>query len=92
MGCDYEIITKIRIYFNETDYVDIELKREFKYYHHDYHSNYKEYIKNILTPLNPIIINIDDELYFELMDNPHVKDVIKYNDKMWEDITKMIPN
>ena len=40
MGCDYEIITKIRMYFNETDYVDIELKREFKYYHHDYHGNY----------------------------------------------------
>ena len=69
MGCDYYIIKKLHIYYNDNDYLDIELKRERGYFSDDdgagtfdsddetSEEQYNEYIEYILTPkMKPITL------------------------------------
>ena len=65
MGCDYYIIKFLNIYYNDIDYLVVELERENGYYNFqydedcdDYIDKENEYIKDCLTPeMKPIIIN-----------------------------------
>ena len=64
MGCDYYIVKYLNIYYNDTDYLAVELERERGYYNFqydedsdDYDDKMNEYIKDCLTPqITPIII------------------------------------
>ena len=59
MGCDYYIIKFLNIYYNDIDYLVIELDREKGYYNFqydedcdDYTDKENEYIKNCKRKFN----------------------------------------
>ena len=66
MGCDYYIYKKLHIYYNENEYLDIEIKREQGYYQEDgtidsddenSEDIWKEYLRFTFTPkIKPIIL------------------------------------
>jgi hypothetical protein len=69
MGCDYYILKLLHIYYNETDYVEVELARERGYYDDlqfdedadDYEEKVTEHIRDRLTPkTEPIVIYINN--------------------------------
>ena len=101
MGCDYYIIKFLNIYYNDIDYLVVELDREPGYYNFDYDEDCDdytdketEYIKRCLTPdMEPIIIYINNSFnkvsseikYKMLIDNE-----INKSGKKWCEITKII--
>ena len=101
MGCDYYILIMLHIYYNDNEYVEIELDREKGYYNYEidedeynYKEKVEEYKKHILIPImNPILIynkNYLRTLSSELKYKTLVENEIKKYDKQWDDITKII--
>ncbi len=101
MGCDYYIVNVLYIYYNNNDYLLIELERERCYYSFEYDSDeddYEEqlnnYVKKILTPqIKPITIYSDNHFH-KLNYETKYKTIIEnemnqYNIK-WSDVTKII--
>ena len=101
MGCDYYIIKFLNIYYNDIDYLVIELDREKGYYNFqydedcdDYTDKENEYIKNCLTPeMKPIIIyinnsfnKINSETKYKIL----IENEINKSGKKWCEITKII--
>jgi len=65
MGCDYYIIKVLQIYYNNTDYLEVETNRERCYYDEyqfdedadDYDKQLNNYIEEILkVNIDPIVI------------------------------------
>lgn len=70
MGCDYYIVKVLHIYYNETDYLVLELYRNNRYYYYDtdededededeegYEEKVSEYKRGCLTPrMEPILL------------------------------------
>jgi len=58
MGCDYYVFKLLRVFFNDTDYLEIQLDIERGYFDDlqfdedadDYDEKVVEYIKEVLTP------------------------------------------
>jgi len=101
MGCDYYIVKVLHIYYNENDYLEIELERERCYYFYscdsdeeNYEEQINEYIKDILTPkMKPIILYSNNNFTnssFEIKYKTIVVDEINRNNKQWCDIHKII--
>jgi hypothetical protein len=101
MGCDYYILKVLHIYYNENDYLEIELERERCYYFYscdsdeeNYEEQINEYIKDILTPkMKPIILYSNNNFTnssFEIKYKTIVVDEINRNNKQWCDIHKII--
>ena len=101
MVCDYYIVIKIYIYFNDNEYnyLTVELERHKGYYFYDGHDEDEqekmdEYIKSILRPtMKPIIIydnNNFNTLSFERKYKSLVEDKINERNKKWCDIKKII--
>jgi hypothetical protein len=101
MGCDYYILKVLYIYYNENDYLEIELERERCYYFYscdsdeeNYEEQINEYIKDILTPkMKPIILYSNNNFTnssFEIKYKTIVVDEINRNNKQWCDIHKII--
>jgi len=101
MGCDYYIVKLLNIYYNDTDYLVIELERERCYYNFqydedsdDYDDKINEYIKYCLTPqMTPIIIysnnsfnKVNSEIKYKIL----IENEINDNGKKWCEITKII--
>jgi len=100
MGCDYYTVKMLHIYYNENDYLRLELCRERGYYYHhydedadDYEIKLNEYIKKCLTPLTePIVIYngafnkpTSERKYKSIVENK-----INNFGKTWRDVTKII--
>jgi len=106
MGCDYYILKILQVFYNDNDYLEIELKRRKGYYvdeddldedeaEADYNERTNEYIKYTLTPkMKPIIIynnNSFSKPFFEKKYKSIVENVItNMYDKQWGDVTKII--
>ena len=106
MGCDYYILKKLHIYYdeNENEYLDIEVKRERGYFHEDdgdidsddetADQQVAEYIQYILTPkMKPILI-YDGQKWnkpeTELKYKSILDNILKENHVLWEQIIKII--
>jgi len=101
MGCDYYIVKSLNIYYNDTDYLVIELQRERGYYYFDYDEDeddyedkVKEYITKCITPqMKPIIIYMNEHFNkesFELKYKNIIENEINNAGKKWCEITKII--
>lgn len=102
MGCDYYIIKNLHVYYNDNDYLEIELERLRMYYdeddydpdEEDYEKKINEYIKNTLTPkMKPIVIydnNNFRNLSLEEKYKALVENEINKVDKKWCEITKIM--
>ena len=101
MGCDYYIIKLLQIYYNDKDYLDIELERERGDYYWEYdedEDDYKEkvaaYKKDVLTPrMQPIIIYTAcafKKPIFETKYATLVNDELTKYGKNWAEITRIV--
>jgi hypothetical protein len=101
MGCDYYIVKYLNIYYNDTDYLVVELERERCYYYFqydedsdDYDDKINEYIKGCLTPeMKPIIIyssNSFNKVNSETKYKSLIENEINSYGKKWCEITKII--
>jgi hypothetical protein len=102
MGCDYYILKLLQIYYNDNDFLEIELDRERGYYDDfqfdedadDYDEKINEHIQQILIPkVDPIIIyknNAFNKSSCESKYKTLVENKLKKYDKKWEEIIKII--
>ncbi len=101
MGCDYYIVKNLNIYYNDNDYLVVELNREKGYYNFeydddedDYEDKVNEYIKFCLTPeMKPIIIYVNNcfnKVNFEIKYKTLIENEINKYGKKWCEITKII--
>lgn len=101
MGCDYYILKVLHIYYNDTEYLDLEYNRQRCYYYYSYdedEENYEEkvseYINDILTPkMKPIVLyekNRFIQLSFETKYKTMVDHEIKKNNMTWGHIHKIV--
>jgi hypothetical protein len=101
MGCDYYIAKCLNIYYNDTDYLVVELERKRCYYYFqydedsdDYDDKINEYIKECLTPeMKPIIIyssNSFNKVNSETKYKSLIENEINSYGKKWSEITKII--
>lgn len=102
MGCDYYILKLLHIYYNENDYVEVELTRERGYYDdlqfdedaNDYDEKVTEHIREMLTPkTEPIVIYINNrfnKLSCAEKYRTLIETEINQRDKKWSEITKIV--
>ena len=101
MGWDYYIVKILNIYYNENDYLSVEIDREggdynFQYDedNDDYEYKLKEYIKECLTTeKEPIIIyteNSFNKVNTEMKYKRIIENKLNKNDKKWCEITKIL--
>jgi len=101
MGCDYYIAKLLNIYYNDIDYLVVELERERGYYYfqydedsHDYDDKINEYIKYCLTPeMKPIIIYSNksfNKVNYETKYKILIENEINNSGKKWCEIIKII--
>jgi len=101
MGCDYYILKVLRIYYTETDYLDVELTRERGYYYYQfdedeehYENKVSEYINDILTPkMKPIMLYENNnfiQLSFETKYKTIIDNEINKNNMIWDHIHKIV--
>lgn len=104
MGCDYYILKLLHIYYNDKEYLEVELDFKKGYFtdddydededEEDYAEKMGEYINYMLTPkMKPIIIYINDifsKLSFEIKYKTLVENEIAKHGKEWSEITKII--
>jgi hypothetical protein len=101
MGCDYYIEKLLRIYFDNAEFLDIELekeKREYNYYYdedeEDYEEKVKEYINRCLTPeMEPIVIyrnHTFNRPLFETKYKTLIENKIAEHGKKWENIVSVV--
>lgn len=102
MGCDYYILKVLQIYYNENDYLEIELDRLREYYDYDqydedednYEEKINEYIKTALTPkMKPILIYSNSSFTKPLFEEKYktmIEKKIHDNRKNWYEITKIL--
>jgi hypothetical protein len=101
MGCDYYILKVLRIYYTETDYLEVELTRERGYYYYQfdedeehYENKVSEYINDILTPkMKPILLYDNNnfiQLSFETKYKTIIDNEINKNNMRWGDIHKIV--
>jgi len=101
MGCDYYITKNLRIYYNNNDYLNIELSSEKGYYYFqydedelDYEKKENDYIEETLKPhMEPIIIYNNDKFNkptFETKYKYIVENEINKYGKLWCEIAKII--
>jgi hypothetical protein len=105
MGADYFIQKFLNIYYNDIDYLVVELvldeqKRNFEFHLlydedcHDYSEKEDEYIKDCLTPdMEPIIIYINNRFIkaqSEIKYKTLIENELNESGKKWCEITKII--
>ena len=101
MGCDYYIEKGLRIYYNDNNYLYVELDINRRYYNYqydedeeDYEKKVNAYIKDILTPLmEPIIIYNNNKFNTSILETKYkfiVENEIHNYGKLWCEITKII--
>jgi len=102
MGCDYYILKLLRIYYNDNDYLEIEINREKGYYNDidvdedadDYDEKVCEYMEEVLKPTTePIVIysnNNFNKLSCQSKYESLVTSEINKNNKTWNEIKKII--
>jgi hypothetical protein len=104
MGCDFYILKLLHIYYNDTEYLEVELNRQRGDYifdedsdedvsDEDYHIRINEFVKQTLTPkMKPIVIynNNFNKYYFESKYKALVENEINKYDKKWSEIIKII--
>ena len=101
MGCDYYIVKVLRVYFNDIEYISIELNRNKGYYYYDFDEDEEDYDKKVidhinkcLTPQMVPIILYDNNSFKNVLYETKYKlfvqnEIIKYH-KKWSDIIKII--
>lgn len=102
MGCDYYIIKLLRIYYNDSAYLEVELNRERGYYDDyqfdedadDYEEKLNDYIEKVLLPKVPPIIIYNNNSFnkssCEIKYKGLVEAEINKCDKKWSEITKIV--
>jgi len=102
MGCDYYIVKLLHIYYNVTEYLEIELDRERMYYDEfdydedadDYHEKWEAYTSEILTPkMSPIVIYGDGRFRKEVFESKYKEIVdikLHKHSKNWDEVVKII--
>lgn len=104
MGCDYYILKFLHIYYNNDDFLEIELYRQKGYYidddqdededYDDYSERFHEYVEYCLeTKMKPIVIynnNCFCKSSFDTKYTNIIEDAIKKHDKTWCEITKIV--
>ena len=100
MGCDYYIVIKLYIYFNnnEYNYLTIELERYKGYYSYNEYDEDEEkldeYIKSVLRPtIKPIVVydnNNFKKLSFQTIYKYLIEEKINEHNKKWSDVKKII--
>lgn len=102
MGCDYYIFKLLHVFFNETDYLEIQLDIERGYFDDlqfdedadDYDEKVVEHIKEVLTPkVAPIMIYENGSFNKSSCESKYrlmVETEIFEHDKVWSDIIKII--
>jgi hypothetical protein len=102
MGCDYYILKLLRIYYNDNDYLELEIDRVRGYYNDadfdedadDYEEWLNEHIKQMLTPkIAPIVIYNNNRFNKSSCESKYkmlVENEINKCGKTWSDVTKII--
>ena len=102
MGCDYYILKILHIYYNDNDYLEVEIDRERGYYDDlqfdedadDYDEKIHEYMKEVLIPkFGPVTIynnNAFNKSSCESKYKTLVEIEISKFGKEWSEITKII--
>lgn len=102
MGCDYYILKLLRIYYSDTDYLEIELGRERGYYDDlqfdedadDYEEKVNAYIKEVLmnkeAPISIYINNRFNKSSCESKYKSLIENELNDHGKKWTDIIKVI--
>jgi hypothetical protein len=102
MGCDYYILELLHIYYNDKDYLEIELNRERGYYNDlqfdedddDFEEKLNQYIHDVLTSKkSPIVIYKNAAFNKSSCETKYkalVENKINKHDILWSEITKII--
>uniref|UniRef100_A0A6C0H3I1 Uncharacterized protein n=1 Tax=viral metagenome TaxID=1070528 RepID=A0A6C0H3I1_9ZZZZ len=104
MGCDYYILKLLQIYYNNDDFLEIELYRQKGYYidddqdededYDDYSERFHEYVEYCLeTKMKPIVIynnNCFCKSSFDTKYTNIIEDEIVKHNKTWSEITKIV--
>ena len=101
MGCDYYIAKVLYVYYNDMDYLLIELSRETGDYYYDFDEDEKDYEKKVndykremLIPQTlPILVYHNDIFLESSYENKYkrlVEQEISIYHKKWNDIIKII--
>ena len=102
MGCDYYIIKTLHIYYTETDFIELEVNKQARYYDEldldedddNYENELNKYYQWILTPRTvPIIIysnNVFNKSLCETKYKTLVQQEIDKKSKDWSEILKII--
>jgi hypothetical protein len=102
MGCDYYILKLLRIYYSDSDYLEVELERERGYYDDlqfdedadDYEEKINEHIRQTLLPkTEPILIYSNGEWNKSLCETKYkglIENELNIVNKNWQDVTKVI--
>jgi hypothetical protein len=102
MGCDYYIIKTLHIYYNDTEYLNLEIDRKNGYYFYSslfdedeyfYEDKVNDYIKRALTPeMEPITIYDNGEFNKPLTEAKYksiIEERMNSAGKTWLEITKI---
>jgi hypothetical protein len=102
MGCDFYILKVLRIYYNDDQYLEVEVNREKGYYDDyqfdedsdDYEDLLNNYIEFVLTPkTEPIVIYKNGKFNkssCELKYKTLVEAEIHKHGKQWNNIVRVI--
>lgn len=101
MGCDFYISKVLYIYYNDNNYLNIEIDLDRGYYNFNYDEDEEDYEKKVngyiidrLTPkMKPIIIynnNKFNNASLEIKYKSIIEKEINKYDKKWSDIIKIV--
>jgi hypothetical protein len=101
MDCDYYICKVLNIYFNDIDFLSIEIYKDKAYYQYNFNIDDKDYKKKIneykiyilIPKIEPIILYENDKFLnssFEKKYKIIVEIYLINNNKKWKDIKKII--
>ena len=102
MGCDFYIIKLLRVYYNDAEYLELELNREKGYYEDlefdedadDYDEKITEYMQQVLTvKVEPIIIYTNSKFNKSSCSEKYktiVESELNRYNKKWSDVIQII--
>jgi len=102
MGCDYYVIKVLQIYYNDTEYLEVEINRERCYYDdyqfdedaEDYDEQLNNYIEDILTvKTEPILIYSNGTFNKSSCESKYkglVENELNKHNKICSDVIKII--
>lgn len=102
MGCDYYIIKVLQIYYNDTEYLEVEINRERCYYDdyqfdedaEDYDEQLNNYIDDVLTVKTEHILIYSNGTFnkssCESKYKGSVENELNKHNKTWSDVIKIV--